>query len=96
MPRIIIRVITLVFVLVAGVLVTGGLVYLRDPAHALPTFFPGHDVRSAAHHTKRGVGLIILSAVALGAAWTSTAPDQPRDTRRWARRSRVPADTERS
>jgi hypothetical protein len=82
MPRITIRVITVALVLVAGLLIAGGLVYLRDPAHALPSFFPGHAVRSSTHHVKHGLVLITLAALALGAAWLSTAPSVPNNSRR--------------
>jgi hypothetical protein len=82
MPRITIRVITVALVLVAGLLIAGGLMYLRDPAHALPSFLPGHSVRSSKHHITHGLVLITLAALALGAAWLSTAPVLPGDSRR--------------
>jgi hypothetical protein len=82
MPRITIRVMTVGLVLVAGLLIAGGLVYLRDPAHALPAYFPGHAVRSTTRHTKHGLVLITLAVLALGAAWLSTAPDLSNGSRR--------------
>ena len=40
-----------------------GVLYLTQPAHSLPTFFPGYAARVVAKHTKRGYAGIALGAV---------------------------------
>ncbi len=72
-----IRPLTILLVVLAIALVAGGVVYFTETAHDLPAFFPGHDVHSTTHHTKHGLALITLAAVALGAAWFTTAPERP-------------------
>jgi NADH:ubiquinone oxidoreductase subunit 5 (subunit L)/multisubunit Na+/H+ antiporter MnhA subunit len=55
------------FVLVVlGILaVVVGVIYLIEPIHSLPSFFPGHALRGQGHHHIRGyiaiaVGIILL------------------------------------
>lgn len=68
--------VTAILVLATIALVAVGVIYLAEPAHSLPAFFPGH-VSSAAkdagrHHTKHGIAAIIAAVVALAAVWMST------------------------
>jgi NADH:ubiquinone oxidoreductase subunit 5 (subunit L)/multisubunit Na+/H+ antiporter MnhA subunit len=55
------------FVLVVlGILaVVVGVIYLVEPVHSLPSFFPGHALHGQGHHRIRGyiaiaVGIILL------------------------------------
>jgi len=55
------------FVLVVlGILaVVVGVIYLVEPIHSLPSFFPGHALHGTSHHHTRGyiaiaVGIILL------------------------------------
>ncbi|MBV9450044.1 MAG: hypothetical protein JO345_29570 [Streptosporangiaceae bacterium] len=55
------------FVLVVlGILaVVAGVIYLVEPIHSLPSFFPGHALHGQGHHHIRGyiaiaVGIILL------------------------------------
>jgi hypothetical protein len=51
---------------VLGILaVVVGIIYLVEPIHSLPSFFPGHAPRGQGHHHIRGyiaiaVGIILL------------------------------------
>jgi hypothetical protein len=55
-----------VLLVVLGILaVAAGVIYLVEPIHSLPSFFPGHAVRGLSHHHIRGyigiaVGVILL------------------------------------
>jgi hypothetical protein len=55
-----------VVLVVLGILaVVVGIVYLVEPIHSLPSFFPGHAPRGQGHHHIRGyiaiaVGIILL------------------------------------
>jgi NADH:ubiquinone oxidoreductase subunit 5 (subunit L)/multisubunit Na+/H+ antiporter MnhA subunit len=55
------------FVLVVlGILaVVAGVIYLVEPIHSLPSFFPGHALHGQGHHHIRGyiaiaVGIVLL------------------------------------
>ena len=61
---------------VAAVCVVIAIVYFARTANALPSFFPGHQAGSAHHHTKHGIALIGLAALALIGAWFTTAPSK--------------------
>jgi NADH:ubiquinone oxidoreductase subunit 5 (subunit L)/multisubunit Na+/H+ antiporter MnhA subunit len=55
-----------VVLVVLGILaVVVGIIYLVEPIHALPSFFPGHAPHGQGHHHIRGyiaiaVGIILL------------------------------------
>jgi NADH:ubiquinone oxidoreductase subunit 5 (subunit L)/multisubunit Na+/H+ antiporter MnhA subunit len=55
-----------VVLVVLGILaVVVGIVYLVEPIHSLPAFFPGHAAHGAGHHHIRGyiaiaVGIVLL------------------------------------
>jgi hypothetical protein len=55
-----------VVLVVLGILaVVVGIVYLAEPIHSLPSFFPGHAPHGRSHHHIRGylaigVGIILL------------------------------------
>ena len=61
-----------VVLVVLGILaVVAGIVYLVEPIHSLPSFFPGHAPHGQGHHHIRGyiaiaggVILLIIAAVA--------------------------------
>ena len=70
--------------LVAGVAVLAGLVlialavvYWAEPAHALPSFFPGHEAGSNHHHVKHGIAAGILGIGAFIFAWFQSGPSAP-------------------
>ena len=59
-------------------LIVVGVIYFIEPAHGLPSFFPGHDARSTHHHVKHGVAAFLLGLVALAFAWFRSAPPRQR------------------
>ncbi len=70
--------------LVAGVAVLAGIalvviavVYWAEPAHALPSFFPGHEAGSNHHHVKHGIASFLVGLVLLVFAWFQTGKKQP-------------------
>lgn len=53
-----------VVLIVIGVLiVVVGVLYVTQPAHALPTFFPGYHVGALGKHTKRGIAALAVGGV---------------------------------
>jgi hypothetical protein len=61
-----------VLLVVLGILaIVAGVIYLTEPVHSLPSFFPGHAAHGNVHHHIRGyiaiaagIILIILAAAA--------------------------------
>jgi hypothetical protein len=60
-----------VLLLVLGILaVIAGIIYLVEPIHSLPSFFPGHAATGQGHHHIRGyiaiaVGVVLVLIAAL-------------------------------
>lgn len=46
-------------------------VYFMTPAHALPSFFPGHDMTST-KHIKHGIGAVGIALACFAFAWFKT------------------------
>ena len=61
-------------VLVGIVLVVVGIIYMVEPAHSLPSFFPGHTSGSNHHHIKHGIAALAVAAGAFILAWFQTGP----------------------
>lgn len=58
------RSIAALLIVVVGILaIATGIVYLTQPAHALPSFFPGHLARETGKHTARGITAVTVGAV---------------------------------
>jgi NADH:ubiquinone oxidoreductase subunit 5 (subunit L)/multisubunit Na+/H+ antiporter MnhA subunit len=59
------RLVMVVLVVLGILAVVVGIVYLVEPIHSLPSFFPGHAAHGRGHHHIRGyvaiaVGVILL------------------------------------
>jgi len=59
------RLVRVVLVVLGILAVVVGIIYLVEPIHSLPSFFPGHAPRGQGHHHIRGyiaiaVGIILL------------------------------------
>jgi len=60
-----------VVLVVLGILaIVVGIVYLVEPVHSLPSFFPGHTAHGQIHHHTRGyiaiaVGIILVIIAAI-------------------------------
>jgi len=59
----------------AGIaLIAIGIVYFVEPAHALPSFFPGHQAGSSHHHAKHGIAATLVGLACLVFAWFRSGP----------------------
>jgi len=65
------RLVAVVLVILGILAIIAGVIYLTEPIHSLPSFFPGHAAHGTAHHHIRGyisiaagIILIILAAAA--------------------------------
>jgi hypothetical protein len=72
--RIRIRLLTWVLLLAGVAFIALGIYYFVTPAHALPSFLPGHITGSNRHRTKHGAAAITLGIVAWIGAWFTTRP----------------------
>jgi uncharacterized membrane protein HdeD (DUF308 family) len=65
-------------VLVGVLLIVVGIVYFAQPAHSLPSFFPGHvsagDAEANHHHTKHGIAALVVALACFAFAWFQTGP----------------------
>jgi hypothetical protein len=66
-------------IVVIGVLaLIAGILYLTEPAHALPSFFPGHLAHATGKHPRRGIAGVVVGAVliviGLVVAFTGSRP----------------------
>jgi hypothetical protein len=64
------RLVMVVLVVLGLVAVVVGVIYLAEPIHSLPSFFPGHAPHGQGHHHIRGylaiaVGIILLIIAAM-------------------------------
>jgi hypothetical protein len=53
----------LILLIVGIAAVVAGVLYLTQPAHSLPTFFPGYAAHVVSKHAERGYAGIALGAV---------------------------------
>jgi NADH:ubiquinone oxidoreductase subunit 5 (subunit L)/multisubunit Na+/H+ antiporter MnhA subunit len=64
--------------LLGVLLVAVAIVYFAEPAHSLPSFFPGHSSASgseaAHHHTKHGIAALVVALACFAFAWFSSGP----------------------
>ncbi len=60
------------------VLIVVAVIYFVEPAHSLPSFFPGHVSASSSeaghHHTKHGIAALVVALAAFAFAWFQTGP----------------------
>jgi hypothetical protein len=57
---------------VGVILIVIAVIYWVEPAHSLPSFFPGHEAGSNHHHVKHGIAAFLLGAACLVFAWFQT------------------------
>jgi hypothetical protein len=57
-------------------LIAVAVVYWIEPAHSLPSFFPGHENGSNHHHVKHGIAAFFLGLALLAFAWFQTGDKQ--------------------
>jgi Na+/H+ antiporter NhaD/arsenite permease-like protein len=60
------------------VLVVVAIVYFVEPAHSLPSFFPGHLSASSSeanhHHAKHGIAALVVALGCFAFAWFQSGP----------------------
>ena len=65
-------------VVLGVVLVIVAIVYFAEPAHSLPSFFPGHVSASSSeanhHHTKHGIAALVVALACFAFAWFQSGP----------------------
>jgi len=65
-------------VLVGVLLIVVSVVYFVEPAHSLPSFFPGHvsarNAEATHHHTKHGIAALVVALACFAFAWFQTGP----------------------
>ena len=65
-------------VVLGVLLIVVAIVYFAEPAHSLPSFFPGHVSATSAeaghHHTKHGIAALVVALAAFAFAWFQTGP----------------------
>jgi hypothetical protein len=64
--------------LLGVVLLIVAIVYWAQPAHSLPSFFPGHvgatDHEATTHHVKHGIAAFVCALGAFAYAWFASGP----------------------
>ena len=68
------RLLAVAAVVLGVVLIAIAVVYWAEPAHSLPSFFPGHDAGSNHHHTKHGIAAFLLGIACFVFAWFKSGP----------------------
>jgi hypothetical protein len=72
------RVLVIPAVILGVLLIIVSVVYFVEPAHSLPSFFPGHvsasDPEAAHHHSKHGIAALIVALALFAFAWFQTGP----------------------
>ncbi len=65
-------------VIVGILLVIVAIIYFVEPAHSLPSFFPGHvsatDAEANHHHAKHGVAALVVALACFAFAWFASGP----------------------
>jgi len=65
-------------VIVGILLLVVAVIYFVEPAHSLPSFFPGHvsatDSEADHHHTKHGIAALIVALACFAFAWFASGP----------------------
>ena len=69
-------------VLAGCVLVALAVLYVVEPAHALPAFIPGHvgpsDAEAGHHHLKHGIAAFAVALAAFAYGWFASGPASAR------------------
>ena len=64
--------------IVGVLLIVVAIVYFVEPAHSLPSFFPGHvsasDSEAHHHHTKHGIAALVVALACFAFAWFASGP----------------------
>jgi hypothetical protein len=65
-------------VVLGVILLVVAVIYFVQPAHSLPSFFPGHVSATSAeanhHHAKHGVAALVVALACFAFAWFQSGP----------------------
>lgn len=65
-------------VVLGVLLVIVAIIYFVEPAHSLPSFFPGHVSTSSSeashHHSKHGIAALVVALACFAFAWFQSGP----------------------
>lgn len=75
------RFLAIILIILGVVAIVAGVLYLTQPAHSLPTFFPGYAAHVLSKHPKRGYAGIALGVVLVIAAFVVELTEPRRRTR---------------
>jgi hypothetical protein len=68
-------------VLAGVVFLVIAIIYWVDSAHALPSFFPGHEsAPTSHHHIKHGIAALVVALACFVFAWFQSGPKTPAPT----------------
>jgi hypothetical protein len=70
------KIVVAVCAVLGVLLIVAAVVYWIEPAHSLPSFFPGHEAGSSHHHVKHGIAALVVGLALLAAAWFASARPQ--------------------
>jgi NADH:ubiquinone oxidoreductase subunit 5 (subunit L)/multisubunit Na+/H+ antiporter MnhA subunit len=69
-------------VVLGVLLIVVAIIYFVEPAHSLPSFFPGHasatSTEAKHHHTKHGIAALVVALACFAFAWFQTGPKAQR------------------
>jgi uncharacterized membrane protein HdeD (DUF308 family) len=69
-------------VVLGVLLIVIAIVYFVEPAHSLPSFFPGHVSATSSeaghHHTKHGIAAVVVALACFAFAWFQGGPKTQR------------------
>jgi uncharacterized membrane protein HdeD (DUF308 family) len=72
------RKLTIPAAIVGVLLIVVAVIYFAEPAHSLPSFFPGHVSATSSeakhHHTKHGIAALVVALALFAFAWFQTGP----------------------
>jgi H+/Cl- antiporter ClcA len=72
---------TIVLIIVGVLCIVAGIVYAAQTAHAIPSFFPGHESKPTSHHHyTHAAGMFTLGVIAFIAAWMTTGTAKDTET----------------
>jgi uncharacterized membrane protein HdeD (DUF308 family) len=57
--------------LIGILLIVVAILYFAEPAHSLPSFFPGHTGHGTKTRPKHGIAALVVGLIVLALAWVS-------------------------
>jgi hypothetical protein len=72
------RAVVLLAALLGVLLLVVAGIYIAEPAHSLPSFFPGHAGAGSSeyghHHVKHGIAALVVALALFAYAWFASGP----------------------